>query len=125
MSITISKTTKTYPRLPYKAMADAILGKRYAVSLVFIGATRAKQLNETTRNKTYVPNVLSFELDTKTGEIYIAPTVAKTEAKKFDLTPRGYVGYLFIHGCLHLKGLPHGTKMDALEAKYLKQFKLK
>ena len=124
MSIEISKTTKTYPKLPYEAIADAILGKRYAVSLVFIGDTRAKRLNEDTRGKDYIPNVLSFELAEQAGEIYIAPTVARREATKFDLSPQGYIGYLFIHGCLHLKGLPHGDEMDRLEAKYRKQFNI-
>ena len=125
MSIEISHTTKTYPRLPYEAIATAILGRRYHVSLVFVGDARAKRLNQETRDKDYIPNVLSFELEDTAGEIYIAPTVARREAPNFDLSYQGYIGYLFIHGCLHLKGLPHGDKMDRLEARYLKQFKLR
>lgn len=122
MPVSINHTIRSYPRHPYAEVAEAILGKRYDVSLVFIGARRAKTLNQTTRNKDYVPNVLSFELDATHGEIFICPPVAATEAKKFDLSPRGYILYLFIHGCLHLKGLPHGAKMDALEARYCKKF---
>ena len=125
MSTEISHTTKTYPRLPYEAIATAILGRRYHVSLVFVGDTRAKRLNQETRGKDYIPNVLSFELEDTAGEIYIAPTVARREAPKFGLSYQGYIGYLFIHGCLHLKGLPHGDEMDRLEAHYLKQFKLR
>jgi len=122
MSVTISSTIKHVPSHPYAAVAEAILGTRYTVSLVFIGATRAKTLNQTTRGKEYIPNVLSFELDQRHGEIYICPIVAAKEAAKFDLTPHGYVLYLFIHGCLHLKGHPHGPAMDRLEQKYIRQF---
>lgn len=125
MSTTISHTTKTYPKLPYAEIAAAILGKRYEVSLTFIGAKRAQKLNTDYRNKTYVPNVLSFPLTENVGEIFISPKVAEKEAKKFDLTPRGYIGFLFIHGCLHLKGYPHGDQMDKLEKKYVKKFNIK
>jgi len=106
-------------------MADTILGKRYELSLVLIGKTRAATLNKEYRNKTYSPNVLSFPLDERTGEIFICPTVATSEAAKFNLTPSGYVGFLFIHGCLHLKGLDHSDTMDKLEAKWVKHFALK
>jgi len=124
MSLTITSTVKAYPRHTYADMAEAILGKRYELSLVFVGKTRAASLNQQYRNKSYSPNVLSFPLDAQTGEIFICPQVATREAAKYNLSPRGYVGYLFIHGCLHLKGLDHGDTMDALEAKWRKHFKL-
>ena len=125
MSLSITSTVKSYPRHKYADMADKILGKRYELSLVFVGKTRAATLNKTYRNKTYSPNVLSFPLDTQTGEIFICPQVAASEAAKFDLTPKGYIGFLFIHGCLHLKGLDHGDTMDKQEAKWVKHFGLK
>ena len=125
MSLAITSTVKTYPRHQYANMAEAILGKRYDLSLVFVGKTRAATLNQQYRNKSYSPNVLSFPLDASTGEIFICPQVAAREAAKFNLSPRGYVGYLFIHGCLHLKGLDHGDTMDKHEAKWIKHFGLK
>jgi rRNA maturation RNase YbeY len=125
MSLSITATVKSYPRHKYVDMADKILGKRYTLSLVFIGKTRASTLNKTYRNKTYSPNVLSFPLDERTGEIFICPQVAASEAAKFDLSPKGYVGFLFIHGCLHLKGLDHSDTMDKHEAKWVKHFGLK
>lgn len=123
--LTLSSTVKTYPKLPYEAMAASVLGTRYEVSLTFVGADRARTLNQTHRGKDYVPNVLSFPLTKDAGEVYIAPSVAIAEASKFGMTERGYIGYLFIHGLLHLKGLDHGTKMDTLEKKYRAEFKLK
>ena len=125
MSLTLSKSAKSYPKLPYEAMKDAILGKKYTLSLIFIGATRAQALNLAHRKATYVPNVLSFPLDSNTGEIYITPHIAKTESKKYGMTPNGYIGFLFIHGLLHLKGYPHGDTMDKAEKKYIARFELK
>ena len=125
MNTTISSTIKaTPPTHPYNEIKERILGKRYELSLVFIGPTRAHTLNLTNRNKDYVPNVLSFPLDAGTGEIYICPTVAKREAKKFNLTPEGYIAYLFIHGLLHLKGHDHSDTMEKLERKYLRTFNI-
>jgi rRNA maturation RNase YbeY len=123
--LTITSTVKTPPpKLPLEEMKERILGKRYELSLAYVGETRARNLNQQYRNKTYTPNVLSFPLSPTAGEIIICPTVAKREAKKFNLTPKGYIGYLFIHGCLHLKGHDHGDTMDKLERKYLTAFKL-
>ncbi len=121
----VSATSRSYPALPYEEMKNAILGKSYELSLVFVGSKRAQAINEATRNKTYAPNVLSFPLTADAGEIFIAPLVARSEAKKFDMTTNGYIGYLFIHGLLHLKGHDHGTDMDRLEAKFVKKFNLR
>lgn len=123
-AFSVTSTVSTFPSHPYQAIKDTILGKQYELSLVFIGKTRAATLNKTYRNKLYSPNVLSFPLSEKTGEIFICPTVAHTEAKKYGLSTTGYVGFLFIHGCLHLKGLDHGDTMDSQEKKYLKKFSL-
>ena len=126
MPISIATTVKKYPKnLPFEEMATAILGKKYEISLTFIGSKRAQSLNQSYRQKSYTPNILSFPLTGSVGEIFICPAVTNREAKKFDLTQNGYIGFLFIHGCLHLKGLAHGARMEELEAKYLKQFKLK
>lgn len=124
MPVTLIHKTRTAPELPYSTMKDAILGKKYNLTLVFIGEKRAQALNKAHRHATYIPNVLSFPLDDTTGEIYIAPSVAKRECKKFNLTPFGYIGFLFIHGLLHLKGLDHGDTMDAVEKRYMKRFGL-
>lgn len=121
-NFSISSTVRSYPALPYETIKEAILGKRYALSLVFVGSTRAQSLNKKYRNKTYVPNVLSFPLTEDQGEIYIAPEVAARESKKWNMTPKQYMGYLFIHGLLHLKGYDHGATMDKAEKRYLKRF---
>lgn len=72
----------------------------------------------------YVPNVLSFPLSKNIGEIYITPAVAKREAKKQNIDLRNYIGHLFVHGLLHVKGLRHGKKMETLERTCLKKYRL-
>jgi probable rRNA maturation factor len=105
-------------------MKNDILGKRYDLSLQFVGPSRAQKLNATYRQKTYTPNVLSFPLAPDTGEIYICPQVAVKEAAKYNLSKDGYVAYLFIHGLLHLKGHDHSDEMDKAEQKYLRKFSI-
>lgn len=124
MSLTIAATVKWYPAHPYTKIKDAILGPDYDLSLVFIGTTRARTLNQAYRQKSYQPNVLSFPLDATTGEIFICPQVAHREAARFSLSQAGYIAYLFIHGCLHLKGYEHGDTMERQERRYLRHFSI-
>jgi probable rRNA maturation factor len=125
MNFSIQSTIASYPSWPYEKIKNTILGKTHSISLTFVGPTRAKQFNIQYRKKDYIPNVLSFPLDAQTGEIIICPAVAKKQAKDFDLSVDGYIAYLFIHGCVHLKGHDHGDTMDKLEQKYVRQFNVK
>lgn len=125
-TVTITSTVKKYPKQhPYEAIKRKVLGAKYQLSLAFVGTKKAKDLNQTYRKKSYSPNVLSFPLDDKNGEIVICPLVTAKEAKGFGLSPDGYIAFLFIHGLLHLKGLDHGDTMDKQEQKYLKFFNIK
>jgi len=106
-------------------MKEAVLGESYQLSLNFVGEKRAKALNQKYRKASYVPNVLSFPLEKNFGEVYITPNIAKREAKKFGLSPQNYIGYLFIHGLLHLKGHVHNDTMSKAEKRYMKRFELR
>jgi probable rRNA maturation factor len=125
MSIQIIHVARKVPTHPYDAIKEAILGKQYELTLSFIGERRALAINKAHRNATYIPNVLSFPLDMEHGEIYITPKVAEREAHKYNMTVDGYIGYLFIHGLLHLKGLDHGATMEKAEQKYVRKFQLR
>lgn len=119
----LDSTVKRYPtQFPYEKIKNDILGKRYQLSLTFIGETRAQHLNVTYRKKDYTPNVLSFPLDETTGEVYICPNVARHQAHEYELSQDGYMCFLFIHGCLHLKGYRHGDTMERLEQKYRRKY---
>lgn len=124
-SFSLASTVRSYPKLPYQKMKDDILGKQYTLSLVFIGAARAQALNKKHRKKSYVPDVLSFPITDTIGEIFITPEMAAREAKERGMSIRGYIGFLFIHGLLHLKGMRHGATMERAEKRYISKYKLK
>jgi probable rRNA maturation factor len=125
----ITQKVKTIPHFPYETVKNDILGKKYSLSLSFVGPTRAQKLNVQYRKKTYTPNVLSFPLDSTTGEIVICPAVARTEHKNYNLSVDGYITFLFIHGLLHLKGYDHhtdteATAMEKLEKRYISKYSI-
>lgn len=121
--ISISNTTRRKAPLSSAFLSktvDRILGKKYDLSLVFVGKRRSQNLNMEYRGKDYPANVLSFPLDDENGEIFISLDSLEKGSKEFEMSQKKYLTYLFIHGCLHLKGYDHGKKMDELEQKYLK-----
>jgi probable rRNA maturation factor len=67
-------------------------------------------------------NILSFPLDTTTGQIFICPEYARKEAPDFERTYENYLAFLFIHGLIHLKGHDHGSIMETEEQKIRNQF---
>lgn len=123
--ISITNTTKQSPiskDSDFVAIAEKILGKKYNLSLVFVGEKSAQKLNIEHRKKSYIPNILSFPLSENEGEIFICLNTIKKECKDFEMTPHQYEKFLFIHGCIHLKGLDHGPEMEKLENKFIKLF---
>jgi probable rRNA maturation factor len=123
-TFSISSTIAKHPIHPYQEIKEAILGKKYELSLSFVGTARAQNFNKKYRKKDYVPNVLSFPLDEKHGEIIICPKIAYPKAKEYNLSKDSYIAFLFIHGLLHLKGYDHSDTMDTLEQRYLKKFNI-
>lgn len=112
------------PRLPFSDMKNAILGKEYDLSLVIVGPTKIKELNRAYRDIDKPTDILSFPLEKDSGEIFICPSLSRIEAKKFDKPYENFLGFLFIHGLLHLKGMEHSSTMEAEEAKYCARFGL-
>lgn len=119
----LTKSKSPVSELLFTKIKDSILGKKYELSLVFIGDKRATTLNKKYRNKTYNPNVLSFPVDESAGEIFINLRQLKKEVEKFEMNFTELTKFMFVHGCLHLKGYEHGEEMEKLEQKYLKKFK--
>ena len=112
------------PRLPFLEIKEYCLGKDFSVSLVFVGEKKARTLNHRYRGKDYVPDVLSFPLGNKEGEIFICLQATAREAKKFNTVPNKFIQYLFIHGLFHLKGLDHGSTMEKKEKRAKDRFNL-
>ncbi len=118
----IRKTKGKLPSLPFAHMKDAVLGTDYELSLVFVGDKESQEINIQSRGKDYIPNVLSFPLDDSSGEIFINPLEATRQAESFGRTPENMIGFLYIHGLVHLKGMDHGVTMERTEEKFRKQF---
>ncbi|OGG48529.1 rRNA maturation RNase YbeY [Candidatus Kaiserbacteria bacterium RIFCSPLOWO2_12_FULL_52_8] len=112
---------KVLTGVPFSTVSDAVL-PGWEVSLVFVGATKARSLNQSLRSKSYIPNVLSYEVGTKSGEIIICLSEAATESPRFGMNERNFVLLLFIHGLLHLEGRAHGATMEQCEQKLLAKF---
>lgn len=119
-----NSTNARIPRLPFERIALQILGKNYELSLAFVGDRKSQTLNQTYRKRSYVPNVLSFPLSKHSGEIVINPHVAKREARRYGTSYQKRLALLFIHGCLHLKGMGHGATMENIEQRVLRRFSL-
>lgn len=121
-NLDISNTTRLHPRVPFEKIKNTILGRSYELSLVLMGDTMATRLNAEHKNKKGPTNVLSFPLTKNEGEIFINVRRAQRDAKKFDHSPLQHLAFLFIHGCLHLKGYTtHSNKMEQEEERLLRK----
>lgn len=112
----------TLPRVPFVALKEKILGKKYELSIRFVRPTEAQALNQLHRNKTYTPNTLSFPLSKSTGEIVLCLSAIRREYKTFGMDYRTYLLFIVIHSMLHLKGYDHGSIMERKERALLSHF---
>jgi probable rRNA maturation factor len=83
--------------------------KALEVSLVFLKEGEAKRLNWKYRGKDYPTDILSFENEDQEslGELVFCWTVLQRQAKEHKMTLEQELGYLMIHGLLHLLGHDH------------------
>ena len=110
--------------MPFERTAKVVLGEKFDLSLVFIGTSRSKTLNQKYRGKSYAANVLAFPISENSAEIFITLPLARAEAGKFGMIFEKFVFYLFIHALCHLKGFEHGSTMEREEKKILRKFKI-
>lgn len=117
-----NKTKGKLPRLPFVSIKNKILGEDYEFGLSLLPPQKQKQINSKYRGKNETTNILSFPLSKNSGEITIDPIKVKKDAPLFNMTYTQFFKFLFIHGCLHLKGFEHSSTMERQEKKYLKIF---
>lgn len=120
--IDIKRTVKESVRLPFDELARASLPNDYELSLVICGDKLAQRMNKEYRQKSYYPNVLSFELEKKAGEIFLNVRKAEREAIRHGVSLRERLALLFVHGCFHLSGHAHGRTMESAEKRVLRKF---
>ncbi|OGI82772.1 rRNA maturation RNase YbeY [Candidatus Nomurabacteria bacterium RIFCSPLOWO2_02_FULL_44_12] len=106
----------------YRKIKDDILGKKYSLSIAFVSSRKSRELNKQYRKKDRPTNVLAFPLRKHEGEIVLCRDIVQKEAKLFQKSYKQFLGFLVIHGMLHLKGMRHGSIMERAEKKYLKKY---
>lgn len=126
----VNETKSELPSLPFDLMKETILGSDYDLSLIFASDEKIAELNKKYRDKDGTTDVLSFPISEKNGEIYISIKESAKQAENFGYKNSNsteiekFIGFLFIHGMLHLKGYSHGSTMEQEEAKFVKKFRL-
>ncbi|HCG99820.1 MAG TPA: rRNA maturation RNase YbeY [Actinobacteria bacterium] len=105
-------------RCMFSEIAEKVL-PGWDLSLAFVGPAKARALNTQLRNKDYIPNMLSYVVGEKSGEIIICPSEAAKQAPSFQLPASSFQLLLFIHGALHIKGWAHGASMEQCERSLL------
>ena len=132
-SFSITYTVRKTPPLNKAVFANTLLemkekilgkGNKYELSVAIIGTKRMRTLNKRYRNIDKPTDILSFPISENEGQIFINPEYSVREARKFNRSYANFLYFLFIHGCVHLKGHDHGAKMEKLEEGYRKHFKI-
>mgnify|MGYP003393351318 CR=1 FL=1 len=117
-----NETRIRLPRLSYEDLKVAALGAGYELSVIFVPSVKSRRLNREYRKKDKPTNVLSFPLSKTSGELYLCPTVVRTELPLFKRSFPDHLTALLIHGMLHLKGMTHGSTMERRERQLRKRF---
>lgn len=84
------------------------------LTLVFLDKKPAQKINKEFRGKDYATDVLSFDSMSpdSLGELVLCPEVLKRQAKEHKLTYKMELGYMLLHGVLHLLGYDHETSEE-------------
>jgi len=106
----------------FEKIKDDILGKEYSLSIAYVSVEKSREINKKYRKKDKPTNVLSFSLRKNEGELLLCRDVIKKEAKKMDGKFEDWLGFLVIHGMLHLKGMRHGSTMERAEKEFCKKY---
>lgn len=122
-NIEITNMTKgALPRVPFVDLKKETLPKSYSLSVSFVSMKKMKELSIMYKGDATHTNVLSFPLSKNSGEIVICLAAAKNECMKFGRGCHQHVGFLVIHGMLHLAGMTHGSKMESAERRLLAKY---
>lgn len=114
---------RTRQRVPKKFISEWLLSvsselekkriteslKNYELILVLVSSTEMKKLNSKYRGKDYATDVLSFATDDLNvlGELVLCLDVIKKQSVKHGLSIKEELGYMILHGILHLLGYDH------------------
>ena len=140
LSVQFASAAKYLPsRAQIRRWVAAALEHTAEITVRIVDAEEAQALNQDYRDKTYVPNVLTFEYGeighdesgrgVLGGDVVICAPVVEREAREQNKSPKHHYAHLTIHGVLHLQGYDHidpaeAEIMESREIAILKQFHL-
>lgn len=111
------KEYKDVIRKVFKTVSD-----KHTMNVIFVSKDEIKEINRTYRNIDKVTDVISFalfdndlcmyEAELELGDIFICVDRAIEQAKDYGHSVEREIGFLSVHGYLHLKGYDHMTKED-------------
>lgn len=94
------------------------------MNIIFVGDEEIHQINRDYRNIDRITDVISFalkdeldlidmnNLDDELGDIFICIPQAQRQATEYGHSILREIGFLAVHGYLHLNGYDHMTKED-------------
>jgi probable rRNA maturation factor len=87
--------------------------EKQTMQIIFVTQDEIKRLNQTYRHIDKPTDVLSFvnddPMDKSLGDIFISVDQATMQAQDFGHSLDRELGFLAVHGYLHLKGYDHHT----------------
>lgn len=90
------------------------INDKSSFSVIFVSNEKIKELNKAYRNINEITDVLSFpsEEEDYLGDVFISIDKADEQANLYEHSIEREIGFLAVHGYLHLKGYLHDTKED-------------
>ena len=125
MELTIINQTPDDSWLAYQSLFDLIIAEaekeislkpEYECAVIFVNSATIRLINQEYRQKDESTDVISFAmfdddpLNSEAnilGDIFINVEAVVSQAKQYQHTEKREVGFLFLHGLLHLLGYDH------------------
>lgn len=89
------------------------------MQIIFVDNEGIKEINKTYRKKDVPTDVISFPnddaFDNSLGDIFISLEQALIQARSYEHSYEREVGFLSVHGYLHLLGYDHHTEIEEKE----------
>jgi probable rRNA maturation factor len=86
------------------------------MQIIFVSQEEIRELNKNFRNIDKSTDVLSFpnddELDSSIGDVFISIEQARLQANDYGHSFEREIGFLAVHGYLHLLGFDHHSESE-------------
>lgn len=91
--------------------------RRKELVVVFVTSGEIRRLNRLYRRKDYSTDILSFQPaeDSSVGELVLCLPIIRKQSRRTGLSERGELGYMIVHGVLHLLGFEHAKRKSEAE----------